>query len=111
MIPCAPQVHWSQERFDEIVGKLKIFLKQAGFKARPSAVPAPFTNLDRSPDRVIRTHTQLNMLSINLYSCLVCVCSSTCLSVCLSICLSLNLSACLSVSVHPSVRLFVCAGV
>lgn len=23
---------WSQERFDEIVGKLKIFLKQAGFK-------------------------------------------------------------------------------
>lgn len=23
---------WSQERFDEIVGKLKVFLKQAGFK-------------------------------------------------------------------------------
>lgn len=25
-------VNWSQERFDEIVGKLKTFLKQAGFK-------------------------------------------------------------------------------
>lgn len=25
-------VNWSQERFDEIVGKLKVFLKQAGFK-------------------------------------------------------------------------------
>lgn len=24
--------NWSQERFDEIVGKLKVFLKQAGFK-------------------------------------------------------------------------------
>lgn len=25
-------VGWSQQRFDEIVGKLKVFLKQAGFK-------------------------------------------------------------------------------
>lgn len=25
-------VNWSKERFDEIVGKLKVFLKQAGFK-------------------------------------------------------------------------------
>lgn len=25
-------VNWSKERFDEIVGKLKTFLKQAGFK-------------------------------------------------------------------------------
>lgn len=25
-------VNWSKERFDEIVGKLKIFLRQAGFK-------------------------------------------------------------------------------
>uniref|UniRef100_A0A7G3B0L8 Putative translation elongation factor ef-1 alpha/tu n=1 Tax=Lutzomyia longipalpis TaxID=7200 RepID=A0A7G3B0L8_LUTLO len=25
-------VNWSQERFDEIVGKLRVFLKQAGFK-------------------------------------------------------------------------------
>lgn len=25
-------VNWSQERFDDIVGKLKVFLKQAGFK-------------------------------------------------------------------------------
>ena len=33
------QVQWSQERFDEIVEKLKTFLKQAGFKARPGALP------------------------------------------------------------------------
>lgn len=25
-------VNWSKERFDEIVAKLKVFLKQAGFK-------------------------------------------------------------------------------
>lgn len=25
-------VNWSQERFDEIVSKLKVFLRQAGFK-------------------------------------------------------------------------------
>lgn len=53
-------VNWAKERFDEIVSKLKIFLKQAGFKERDiSYIPCS----GMSGENLVKSPTDTNLTS------------------------------------------------
>lgn len=53
-------VGWSQERFDEIVGKLRLYLKQAGFKEN-DVTYVPCSGL--TGENLVKTPTDPNLTS------------------------------------------------
>lgn len=53
-------VNWSKERFDEIVGKLRLFLRQAGFKEK-DVTYIPCSGM--SGENLVKSPTEPQLLS------------------------------------------------
>lgn len=53
-------VNWSKERFDEIVGKLRLFLRQAGFK-ETDVTYIPCSGM--SGENLVKSPTEPQLLS------------------------------------------------